>query len=69
MTGSIVQERISAGVSLNTSYSFFRWEGFEEKPVQLSHYYQLKESNTRAIMQNLGVRPIHRAGVTRRKRL
>ncbi len=69
MTGSIVQERISAGASLNDSYSFFRWEGFEKKPVQLSHYYQLKESNTRAIMQNLGVRPVHRAGATTRKHL
>ncbi len=51
MSGTIVQERISAGISLNDTYSFFRWTGFEEKPVQLTQFYEMK-ATARAVLQN-----------------
>ncbi len=53
MSGAIVQERLSSGVSLADTYTFYPMEGRDTKPVKLTDFYKLREVDARAIWQNV----------------
>ncbi|KAG2497292.1 hypothetical protein HYH03_004875 [Edaphochlamys debaryana] len=46
MTGTIIQDRLGHGVPPEDSYSFFRREGFEAKPVTVPDWYRLSNYST-----------------------
>lgn len=40
MTATVVQDRMAAGQSMDHMYAFIRWEGYEQRPISLTQYYE-----------------------------